>query len=120
MWGAFSGALAVAIGAFGQHWLEPIMTPMEVKNFNIASDYHFIHSLTLLFTGYYANRKQKSKPLMVAGYSFLFGIVFFCFSLYGYGAFDEGSWIVMLPPLGGVCLLLGWIALGMEFLLSKI
>ena len=118
MWGAFSGALAVAIGAFGNHWLEPIMTPKELANFATGSDYHFIHSLALLFIGYFANRKQKSKPLMVAGYSFFLGMVFFCVSMYGYGAFSEG-WAMYLTPFGGILLIVGWVALGLEVLMAK-
>lgn len=118
MWGALSGALAVAIGAFGQHWLAPIMTPEELKNFGTASDYHFIHSVTLLFTGYYANRKQKSKPLMIAGYSYILGIIFFCGSLYAYGAL-EGGWVHYITPLGGLLFIVGWVSVGFEVLLDK-
>ncbi|MBI1183989.1 DUF423 domain-containing protein [bacterium] len=118
MLGALSGALAVMIGAFGAHWLKSIMTPEELANFKTASEYHFIHSIMLVFVGYYANRKQKSKSLVVSGYAFLLGIVLFSFSLYAY-AILAGWWFTIVTPIGGLCLIIGWGALAFEAISSR-
>lgn len=119
LFGAISGALAVSIGAFGAHWLKEIMTPEEMANFKTASQYHFIHSIMLVFTGYYSNRKQKSKSLIVSGYSFFIGIILFCFSLYGYAIFN-GTWMAMITPVGGLAFILGWTGIAIHNILDRI
>jgi len=119
LFGAISGALAVLIGAFGAHWLKSIMSVDEMANFKTASEYHFIHSIMLVFTGYYANRKQKSKSLVIAGYAFLVGIILFCFSLYAY-AIVSGVWLTIVTPVGGLCFVLGWSALAVDAIVSRL
>jgi len=43
-----SGALAVALGAFGAHALEGQLSPKRVETFSTASFYHFVHTIGLL------------------------------------------------------------------------
>lgn len=119
LFGAVSGLVAVALGAFGAHWLSELMTDKEMGNFQTASDYHFYHSIMLVFTGYYANRKQKSTSLIVSAYAFLLGIILFCLSLYGYAIF-HGTWMAMITPIGGLAFIVGWGALAFEIIKSKI
>ncbi|MFY0672008.1 MAG: DUF423 domain-containing protein [Bacteroidia bacterium] len=119
LFGAVLGLLAVAIGAFGAHLLSEIMTAKEMANFQTGSDYHFVHSIMLVFIGYYSNRKQKSKALIISGYSFLLGILLFSFSLYGYAIFN-GTWMAMITPVGGLALIIGWGGLAFEIIKSKI
>lgn len=119
LFGTISGLVAVALGAFGAHWLKDMMTASEMANFQTASDYHFTHSIMLVFTGYYANRKQKSKALIISGYSFLLGIILFCLSLYGYAIF-HGTWMAMITPIGGLAFIAGWGAFAFEIISSKI
>ncbi|MGB0431445.1 MAG: DUF423 domain-containing protein [Bacteroidia bacterium] len=119
LFGAFLGALAVAIGAFGAHWLKDLMDEKELANFKTASNYHFYHAIMLVFVGYYSNRKQKSLSLIISGYSFLVGILLFCFSLYGYAIFN-GTWMAIITPVGGLAFIIGWGALAFEVVKSKI
>lgn len=103
------GAAAVLIGAFGAHMLSDLMTPLEKVNFKTGSQYHFIHTLAALFTGYYMNRSGKRWALQLSGYLFLGGIAMFSFPLYAYGA--GGNWVKYLPPFGGTSLVLAWVFL---------
>lgn len=116
---AISGALAVAIGAFGAHALKEIMTEAELANFKTASQYHYYHTLLLLFVGYYANRNQKRKLLIVAGYFITSGMILFSFSLYAYAAL-QNSWIAMITPVGGLMLIIGWVVLAVSLIKSRL
>ena len=117
--GAISGALAVLIGAFGSHWLRDMMTAEEMNSFQTASKYHFIHSLALLFAGYYGNRKQSSKSLAVASYLFISGILLFCTSLYATRVFPTW-WMASVPPLGGLSFVGGWISIAIDAAISRV
>lgn len=119
MVGAISGALAVLIGAFGAHWLKDMMTAEEMNSFQTASKYHFIHSLALLFAGYYGNRKQSSKSLAVASYLFIAGIILFCSTLYATKIYAPW-WKASMPPIGGLCFVGGWISIAVDAAISRV
>lgn len=111
--------MAVLIGAFGSHWLGKMMNADEMRRFQTASEYHYIHTLALLFVGYYGNRKQSSKSLAVASYLFISGIVLFCTSLYASKVFPDW-WMAVMPPIGGLCFVGGWVALAFETIVSRV
>ena len=49
---AVLGFLAVAIGAFGAHGLEPILTKYSrLETFETAVKYHFYHTFAILIVG---------------------------------------------------------------------
>jgi len=102
---AFLGFVAVALGAFGAHGLHDML----VKNDTLAvwekaAHYHLVHALVLLFV---ASREPLRK---YAWFLFFFGVLIFSGSLYVL-AFTGVRWLGAITPIGGLCLLGGWLAL---------
>jgi len=108
-----TGAVAVAIGAFGAHSLKPLMDVAQQETFRTGNLYHFFHALALLiisFTG------SSNKILYQSFYFFLVGIILFSGSLYLLSTchiFTENScrFVGPITPLGGLFFLAGWLNL---------
>ncbi len=102
-----NGFLAVALGAFGAHGLKNIASPELIAIFNLGVDYHFYHTFAIIAVAF-AGHWISSKLLDWAGYLFFIGILLFSGSLYLY-AFTGAKWIGPITPMGGGCMLIGWI-----------
>lgn len=100
------GALAVATGAFGAHGLEDKVTPERLATWETAARYHLAHALAL---GLVAAHPATPR---VAGVLFTAGIALFAGSLYLLVLLDKG-WLGAITPLGGLCLIAGWVALAL-------
>lgn len=108
---AVLGFLAVAIGAFGAHGLEPILTKYSrLETFETAVKYHFYHTFAILIVGVLLTVEQENKKLVYSVYSFLAGIVIFSGSLY-FMSLTNITWLGAVTPLGGLAFMLGWIFL---------
>lgn len=107
-----SGALAVGLGAFGAHGLEPILIQNgRLDTFETAVSYHFYHTLGLLGLGILALIKPEWKGLSLAAWGMFFGILIFSGSLYIL-SLTGITWLGAITPIGGVGFILGWLALG--------
>lgn len=107
--GAALAAIAVATGAFGAHGLKTLVDASALETWETACRYHFFHALGILITAFLpvANARMASR-------FFLAGIILFSGSLYLLTFRD----LVELPsilgpitPLGGLCMIIGWLAL---------
>ncbi|HIJ33150.1 MAG TPA: DUF423 domain-containing protein, partial [Gammaproteobacteria bacterium] len=49
--GAINAFLAVALGAFGAHGLQDILTPNALQTWHTGVDYHGFHALGLILVG---------------------------------------------------------------------
>ena len=107
---AMNGALAVVLGAFGAHSLKQSLSVLALQTWNTAVQYHFVHVLALLFVGLLLKVTHPLLPGKVAGVAFMLGILLFSGSLYGL-ALSGSTWLGPITPLGGLCLIVGWIAL---------
>lgn len=105
--GAFSGVLAVLLGAFGAHALRARLGPDMLAIWQTASQYHFYHALALVLTGLAAVSLGSSGLLRASGWAFLLGTLVFSGSLYLL-AFTGVRWLGAITPIGGVTLILGW------------
>lgn len=105
-----SGALAVALGAFGAHALKTKLTPYSLDIYHTAVLYHFIHTLALLGVGLLF--RAPSRWLTIAGWCFVFGIVIFSGSLYIL-AITGITMLGMIVPLGGLGFIGGWLSVMM-------
>ena len=94
--------LAVALGAFGAHWLKPTL---EVRNlvdvWNKAVLYHFIHAIALFVLALFGAANRGAWWLLFAG------IIIFSGSLYVMGLTGV-RWLGAITPVGGLCFLAGW------------
>lgn len=108
--GAFLGALAVAIGAFGAHLFIDLMTPDELERYKTGVLYHLTHAIVIVFCGYMYRRSPKKKPIKWAGIFMIFGIFLFAFSMYAY-ALSKSAFFTFLMPVGGLSFISGWISI---------
>lgn len=106
-----SGALAVGLGAFGAHGLEPILIQNgRLDTFETAVSYHFYHTLGLLGLGILALIKPDWKFLSFSAWCMILGILIFSGSLYIL-SLTGITWLGAITPLGGVGFILGWLGL---------
>jgi uncharacterized membrane protein YgdD (TMEM256/DUF423 family) len=105
---AILGFLAVAFGAFGAHALKDLLERHQALDYwKTAVLYHLAHAVALLFVA-------SRNPLPLAAWVlFVVGIVLFSGSLY-LMAITQWRWLGPVTPLGGLCLLAGWIALALK------
>ena len=102
------GFLAVALGAFGAHGLQPLLLAKgTVSIWEKAASYHLIHAVVLMVV---ASRAEFAK---LAWSLFLAGVVIFSGSLYILAATGIRQ-LGAITPIGGVCLLAGWAILALR------
>lgn len=112
-WAAAYGLTAVALGAFGAHALKARLSPEALANLDIGVRYQLWHALALI--GTVALAPLTASPWRVrAAWAFAGGVGLFSGSLYVLTL--VGRWalpgpLVLLTPLGGLLLMLGWLFL---------
>jgi uncharacterized membrane protein YgdD (TMEM256/DUF423 family) len=128
------GFLGVAFGAFGSHALRARLSPERLGRFDTGVRYQLWHALALfavvLVDGVRflpSGGASASSGLLstesydvfaaVAGWLFVVGIVLFSGSLYALALTGGRRWGAV-TPFGGMCLLLGWLALLVAVLTS--
>lgn len=115
--GAINGALAVMAAAFGAHGLEGrvaegSITARQFGGFETGAKHHLYHAIALVLVGL-AHRQAPNgaaRPISLAGWIFLIGIVLFSGSLYLYGIFGMTA-LIWLTPIGGLANIIGWLVL---------
>lgn len=121
---ALSGMMAVILGAFGAHLLAKILNEADLKTYQTGVQYHFYHTLALLFTAL-ISRYASQKWTNIAGWAFTIGIVLFSGSLYllaiSYAFEMESIKPILGPltPLGGLFFIVGWLSLFISGLTYK-
>jgi len=103
-------ALAVALGAFGAHIVQDMLTPERFDVYQTGVEYHFYHALGLLITGAVSMHFKNNKWIARSAALFVAGILIFSGSLYILTLTDTG-WLGAITPIGGVAFILGWIFL---------
>lgn len=99
--GALLAGLAVALGAFGAHGLEQVLTQQRLGTFETAVRYQMFHALGLLAVAALGPRPCRAAPWLLAG------SVIFSGSLYLLVATGAGWWGAV-APLGGLLQIAGW------------
>ena len=104
--------LSVALGAFGAHSLNELLTTEKLNSFETGVRYQFYHSLALLIIGLNAN---KLNATALIGKFMLIGIVFFSFSIYLLSLQEligiNLSILGPITPFGGLLLMISWLIL---------
>ena len=110
LFAAFAGALGVVLGAFGAHALRGSIEPRLIETFQTAVQYQLIHALALLLVSLTMGWLGQNLSFEISAYAFMAGIILFSGSLYGL-VLTEMKWLGPVTPLGGLCLIVGWLAL---------
>jgi uncharacterized membrane protein YgdD (TMEM256/DUF423 family) len=107
--GSVMGFLSVAGGAFGAHALKARVSAEMITVFTTGTRYLMLHAVALLAVGLLADRLAGTS-LTVAGWALSIGTLVFTGSLWllaGTGI----RWLGAVTPIGGLILLVGWVAL---------
>jgi uncharacterized membrane protein YgdD (TMEM256/DUF423 family) len=102
------GAIGVGLGAFGAHALRARLAPELLAAWQTGVLYHLLHSVALLALGLFA--QATGRTVTVPASLFTAGIVLFSGSLYLLAGLGQ-RWAGPITPLGGLCLIAGWLAL---------
>jgi len=112
LFGAVSGFLAVAFGAFGAHGLRNRLSPEMLGVFETAVRYQIYHALAVLIVALTIGHIGNARLLVLSGWLFIAGIVLFSGSLYALVLSDIRI-LGAITPIGGVLFLLGWACLAL-------
>ena len=106
--GAVLMAIATIIGALAAHVLRERLAAVRYEVLQTAVLYQFIHALGLLLLGALAQRRHE-RLLRIAADLLVAGVLLFSGSLY---LLLCGAPLAIgaLTPLGGLCLIAGWLA----------
>ncbi len=109
--GSILAGLAVAIGAFGAHGLQNMVTPERLVTWEKAVRYQIYHALALLLLAWAITHwPEQAKLLSAGGWLFLAGVMLFSGSLYLL-VLSEITMLGAITPLGGVAFVAGWLCL---------
>ncbi|WP_028669165.1 DUF423 domain-containing protein [Saccharospirillum impatiens] len=106
---ALLAGLSVALGAFGSHALETMVTPERLQTWGTAVHYHMIHSIALLWLGLYLHHYPR-RGVMVSAGLILAGTLVFSGSLYALVLLNIPV-LGAITPIGGLLLISGWFTL---------
>lgn len=106
-----TGALGVLFAAFGAHSLAARLEPHALATFETGARYQLIHALALGLAALAARDAARAWAERAA-LLFFAGILLFSGSLYGL-ALSGIRILGFITPLGGLALLLGWLALAL-------
>ncbi|WP_010287152.1 DUF423 domain-containing protein [Kurthia massiliensis] len=116
MIGSVLGFLAVALGAFGAHALSDILAKNGYEDiWETGVHYQMFHAIVILVIGVLMHKNVigNVKSLRVAGTAMLIGVILFAGSLYAL-ALTKIAVLGAITPIGGVSMLIGWVALLMS------
>ena len=117
--GSLSAGIAVALGALAAHGLEgwladnfPASAEKRLANWKTGVTYQMYHSLGLILIGLVVRTRfsESSLSCSIAAVLMLLGIGLFSGMLYGWVLLDVRA-MVLLVPIGGICLIAGWVML---------
>lgn len=122
------GALAVALGALGAHFLKSkldtgLITEDQINGFDTGVKYHMYHVLAMLIVVLLKNGHQ-SRFLNYAYTFFFVGIILFSGSLYFLCTRQllGADWLKFLgpvTPIGGIAFVAGWIFISLSYFDKK-
>jgi uncharacterized membrane protein YgdD (TMEM256/DUF423 family) len=116
--GSMLGLLSVALGAFGAHGLETqfekqgltgLALSEKLAPWETAAQYQMFHALALLAVGL-LTMHRCGLAINLAGTAMTLGTLLFSGCLYGW-VLGGPKWLVMLVPIGGSLLIVGWVCL---------
>ena len=100
------GLVAVLLGAFAAHGLKEVLSASSLASWQTGVTYQMTHALVLLLIGLWL-RQGGSNLVKVAGVLFAIGVLVFSGSIYAL-VLLQVSWLGLVTPLGGLCLIAGW------------
>lgn len=123
------GAIAVALGALGAHFLKSkmalgLITADQLNGFDTGVKYHMYHVLGMLLVVILNSHQPPKRYLKYAYTFFLLGILLFSGSLYFLTTRQllGADWLRFLgpvTPIGGIAFVAGWIFISLSAVEKK-
>ncbi len=107
---AVSALIAIALGAFGAHGLQAILSEKMLAVYKTAVTYQMWHALGLGIISQLKPQNPYSKLLSWSGYLMIAGTFLFSGSLYLLSLLNL-KWLGMITPLGGIAFIVSWLLL---------
>ena len=116
--GALLGATGLLAGAFGAHALKRMLEPGQLSTWDTAAEYQLAHAIALILVGTLGRQcpgpgdpaQANLRWLYVSAGCLFSGTVIFSGSLYAW-VLTGTRIFALLPPIGGLLLVAGWLAL---------
>ena len=111
--GALSCASCIFSGAYGSHGLKRrnSTTDVQVKQWEVANKYQFLHSIILLALPTIVPAPQQL-CLRLSSFCFASGTALFSGGIYG-KVLTEDENIGKASPVGGILMSMGWVSLAL-------
>lgn len=106
--GAIFCALSVALGAFGSHVLDELVTAQRLDTWQTAAHYLMTQGLGLLIIGLLSHAMKFTFKLQTR--LLIVGTILFCASLFSLVIFNLPI-LGAIAPIGGILMIAGWGAL---------
>jgi uncharacterized membrane protein YgdD (TMEM256/DUF423 family) len=112
--GGLSCASSIVSGAYGAHGLKKQVgvTDVQVKQWETANRYQFLHSMALVAVPAVIPPAQKL-ACQVTSVCFAAGTTLFSGGVYGKVLLQENDMVGKAAPVGGGLLIMGWISLAL-------
>lgn len=111
------GATGIILGAFGAHLLKKKLTTDQLQSFETGVKYQMYHAVMLLILGFQLTFNSSIDTYIIS--AFIVGVFLFSFSIYGLVISSARNkklkFLGPITPLGGLCLVLGWVLLIFKF-----
>ena len=107
--GGLFGLLSVLLGAFAAHGLSQTLSASQLATWQTGVSYQMYHALALLLSGLWL-LNNGPRILKTAGMLFCVGTLGFSGSIYAL-VLTHLSWLGPVTPLGGLCLIAGWLVI---------
>jgi uncharacterized membrane protein YgdD (TMEM256/DUF423 family) len=108
-----AGFTGVAMGAFGAHGLKNVIAPEMLAVYQTGVQYHFWHALGLGLVALLMRQAPESRPLALAAWLMLAGLILFSGSLYLL-AVSGIRWLGVITPFGGMAFLAAWVCVAVH------
>ncbi|RRJ93843.1 DUF423 domain-containing protein [Flavobacterium macacae] len=119
--GAVFGFIAIILGAFGAHALKEVLDASQLVSFETGVKYQMYHALFLLFLGSSSLVSEKAKKTIY--FLMLCGVLLFSGSIYLLATKNvtniDFEIIVILTPVGGLLMIIGWAILFLDIIKKK-
>ncbi len=109
----FSAFLGVALGAFGAHALKTRVPPEALDVWHTGVQYHLVHSAAGLTIGMQSHTDARLPWILM-----MLGVLLFSGNCYLY-VLTGAKPFALLIPVGGLCFLAAWVAMGVGLWRSK-
>lgn len=113
--GCLSGAVAVALGAFGAHGLRRRLTSEAMVTFETGVRYQMYHAFALIAAANAGGQAAAAGLVSAAGWLFVIGTVLFSGSLYAL-VLTQKRWLGAVTPFGGLAFIAGWVCLALSII----